>query len=503
MESIRDKIQKVISAHGVKLTPQALNSLVESIKRSASSTAGDSDSLLAGLLYSGSYTIDILKDSGVNPYHLRLIAEQSAKSSHDDNNVDSIDSLFSPNCVFGKLLNEISNKKKAIETSDLLAAGIKPQLDDLWISDFPIELRSDIQHDNIILKDLDLLLCRLIAECADALEQGPSKDLRERQKSLNEKEKNIIRKHFEFYGVSKEGLQLIIDATNRWFSERSLQISNSNLMLSTSDVIFQREFGFGTDLFLESGGSIDSVAIGLNVARRLSPERDSPKIALFERDGRIFIKPYTYSNIINIETPHNRCEHSYLSLNAPQPLSLLSKNILDEFEEMLSKNNTSELEIQKFLEHYPEIVNSLGYASAIPHVILTDQGKQSLVPDFILFKPGNRGFDILDLKKPTTKIAVRSPYLRISHEISKAIAQLRAYKNYFKKSTNRDKFVFKYGIEVFEPEIVVIIGMSTEFRSPLERVEIEKQASGIRLYTYDELVDYGRSRSLYVPNLYR
>ena len=127
------------------------------------------------------------------------------------------------------LLNEIANNEKVIETSDLLAAGIKPQLDWLWGSDFPLELRSDIQHNNIILKDFDLLLYRLIDECADALEQGPSNILRERQKSLSKKEENIIRKHFEFYGTSKEGIQLVIDATNRWFNERSLQISNRDL----------------------------------------------------------------------------------------------------------------------------------------------------------------------------------------------------------------------------------------------------------------------------------
>ena len=493
-----------MSGCGVKLTAQALNSLVESIKRSASEVAGDSDSLLAGLLYSGSYTIDILKDSGVNPRRLRKLAEQSAKYYHHDKNVDSINSLFSPNCVFGILLNEVANHEKLIETSDLLSAAIKPQVtNSFWLQDFPFELRSDAKRDSRILKELESLLCMLIDESVDAICPRQPNILRERSKDLSKNEKNIIREHFEFYDISKEGIQLIIDASNQWFTERTLKIINSNLLLSTGKDIFEEMFGYGTDLFLTSGGNMDSVAIGLNVARRLSPERDIPKLSIFEREGHIFIQPYTYSNIVNIETSPTRYVHNYLSLNAPQPLTLISKGIIDEFEEMLSKDNISESEIQKFLEHYPEIINSLGYASAIPHVILTEQGKQSLVPDFILLKPGNRGFDIMDLKKPTAKIAVQNPYVRISHEISKAFAQLRAYRNYCKKSTNIDRFVSKYGIEVFEPEIVIIIGMSTEFRNPLERVEIEKQASGIRLYTYDELIDYGRSRSLYVPNLYR
>ena len=75
------------------------------------------------------------------------------------------------------------------------------------------------------------------------------------------------------------------------------------------------------------------------------------------------------------------------------PLATLS--IISEFEELINSENVNEEKIQKYLENYPEILESLGYATCKPHVVLKEPGQRNLIPDFILQRPGNNGFDIL------------------------------------------------------------------------------------------------------------
>ena len=72
---------------------------------------------------------------------------------------------------------------------------------------------------------------------------------------------------------------------------------------------------------------------------------------------------------------------------------------------MITKSNISEKEIQNFLVKHPEILTSLGYCSAKPHICLRMPDCNNLIPDFILELPGGRGFDILDLKLPQAQVA--------------------------------------------------------------------------------------------------
>jgi hypothetical protein len=105
----------------------------------------------------------------------------------------------------------------------------------------------------------------------------------------------------------------------------------------------------------------------------------------------------------------------------------------------------------------------------------------------------------MDLKLPMARVAITNPYLRISHEITKALAQLRAYKNYFKSPTNTSTFYKTYGLEPFSPELIVVIGRCSEILSSQDRVEISQQAGGLRIISYDELIDYGKSRAIKIP----
>ena len=73
---------------------------------------------------------------------------------------------------------------------------------------------------------------------------------------------------------------------------------------------------------------------------------------------------------------------------------------------------------------------------------------------------------------------------------------------FFQKLINlcyRKNFIRMYGLEPFKPELTVVIGRNDEFRSKDERLEIEEQLGKIRLLTYDDLIAYGNTRSIILP----
>src|SRR5262249_26302115 len=115
---------------------------------------------------------------------------------------------------------------------------------------------------------------------------------------------------------------------------------------------------------------------------------------------------------------------------------------------------------------------------------------------FLLEIPGERGFDILDLKLPGANLVARQPYARISSELTKAVAQLRQYERFFERAERRKAFHREFGLAPFRPELMVVIGRSSQFKNRDERIEIEEQLDQIKLLTYDDLLAYGNSRAL-------
>ena len=104
-------------------TDQAVASLCEGMLRSPSEIAGDTDSLLLGLLYSGSYTVNVLAAASANPYDLRQLALQSVHSGVGLQIGDPIEVLL--DCSdFGEA---VSGRTDPIETADILRAAISPR----------------------------------------------------------------------------------------------------------------------------------------------------------------------------------------------------------------------------------------------------------------------------------------------------------------------------------------------------------------------------------------
>jgi hypothetical protein len=329
------------------------------------------------------------------------------------------------------------------------------------------------------------------------LELRPYEAITSRHEPLTTAEKRTITQQASWLfndALQKKELAFLISATNLWLTRREVLTDPIDISLKLIKELFS--LNFGPSLFLSSGGDIKNVDLGIKVARRLSPERDMPYMALFQRDNKIYIGQYTYRNAFAAQEHLSVTGGSkILSVHKTRPVSLIPVEAINELEELISQVNPREAVIQKFLENHSEILESLGYASVYSHVALRSDD-QVLIPDFLLVKPGNQGFDILDLKKPSGRVLIRDPFLRVSHEILKALAQLRTYRKYFDKPENRSQFYKQYGLEAFTPELIVIIGRHCEFKSVADSVEAKAQLQGLRIMTYDDLLSYGKSRSV-------
>ena len=226
-------------------------------------------------------------------------------------------------------------------------------------------------------------------------------------------------------------------------------------------------------------------------------------MALFSRDNRIYIKQFSYhGTFVTDSSPLANYPMQAVNMQSIMPLPIIARGVIRELEDILSDPHLKEKNIQLFLNNYPEFLMALGYCQAKPHLclrpdeLLSVSEKKIFTPDYILELPGNRGIDILDLKLPSANLLVRDPYLRISHEITKAVAQLKTYEKYFEDKNNRKQFHDRYNLQAFKPELIVVIGRSSQFKNIEERKIIESNMGGIKLFTYDDLISYGISRSV-------
>lgn len=493
-ESRRSCIENELHLRGRSITPQALTALVSTVTKASPEVAGDSDSLLLGLLSTGSYTVDLLRDAGANIRSVSYHTDSSATnyfSPANSNTIDPVRSLFSEQANIASLFSREEFETRPIEAADLLQHAISPisevYTDDIWL--FEQDVSQSIDHSKLRLySDIEILVKETLEELLSTVFENFHEVLAARIKPLNNRE---IRRMLDYARIDEQLVPLVLNALNLYILDKTIPVNNSPLI--TFCAKFRYTATFAAQHFMSSGGDYAALATSLRIASRFAPERDHPILGITEVEGTIIIRPFSYRGTAAYETGTS---NTLFSVTSQCTLPLIEQMLLTEFEYLINRPSTSEPEIQRFLEANPEIIRSLGYSRCIPHVVLSEAGKGDLIPDFILQRPGGSGFDILDLKLPDARMAATSPFVRISHEITKAVAQLRAYANFFKTPINKDRFVRKHNIEYLEPKLIVAIGRRSQFLNNEMRLEIEGQAQGVRLLTYDELIDYAKTRTV-------
>ena len=494
--SVRARVEETLREAGVKVTPQARESIVDSLLSSNPEVAGDSDSVLLGLLLSGSYTVDILEDAGVKASRLRELARASAtKLVGPELACDPLESFFGGTCVGSSLIDAWRGRPQPLETADLLRAAIRPESRPPEEYGFPVHLRKGKASTLPLHRDLEAGVCELISYACFELGGTPGHDLSRRRRPLTLSERDSLGHSIG----SGEDLEYVIRAVDSWFVDRSILTDPPARCLRALNAY--SPFGYALRHFTNVGGDLKVLDAQLNFTTRFSPERDMPCIGIFARDGRLHLGEYTYRNRLAVDSGiSNEMPIRPVHVQAIRPVPLVSGSTLKAFEQLLNTENVAEAQLQSFFESHPELLEALGgYCAVYPHLCLRDEDDGLLVPDFILELPGGSGFDILDIKLPRARLSARTPYLRPSADLMKAVAQLKTYEGFFDKARNRQAFLKKYGMEPFKPELRVIMGRSRYIAGREQRVSLSGQISGIRLCTYDELLEYGRARSLLVP----
>jgi hypothetical protein len=460
------KLETLLETQGLKASPQALKAIQETISRTNWEYLGDSDSLLVGLLHSGSYTIDILESSGAKMGRLRREAQSSVRGMvPPPEDIDLADQFLDGLASNSSLLEEVRRRDGFLETADILRQAVSATFpDQRAYRDFPVHLRIGSSPSSPLERELEYQICDLIENLITFLDLAHVRyHLEERRHRVTEDEdhKLDVELGHSYRGMTVDELEFCIDVLNAWFLQRRILTDPPGLCVSA--IKRMQDIPFGAQLISDARGNLKAIDYGLATANLLSPERDLATISLIERDGRIYVGQYTYRNTFLIDT-RAQLGHPLrrVSIQAIRPVSLVAAAVIQEFENLLSKKDLSENEIQFFLTQHPGLLESLGYSAVHAHICLREEGSRELIPDFILEIPGSHRFDIIDLKLPSARLAARSPYLRASSDLMMAVAQLRKYANFFESVSNRKAFHRRYGLEPFKPQLGVVIGRADQ-----------------------------------------
>ncbi len=491
-DHIKARVLREFESLCIRATPQRKNAITQSILRSPGDITGDSDSLLSGLLRSGSYTVDALELARANPRRLKRLVDDSISTPLVDDGREGVRTFFEV-CSASRAMLSYAVRKGSLETADILRYAVAPVGPGEFDEDEP---RCRPLDDVVSALLLDRLREIFIAEVYFG-KPNPEIEFQTRDRPLTERECFLIRGHFdELLGDDGRVLaEYCVSALNNWFRERRIVTQPAEVVALFIELC-NFELDFGADLFTRSGGNYEILEKSLSLSQRINPERDASAIVLCCRNDRVFAAEYTYRNSLEVDTcdSHGR-PWQRLSVQAIRSVPLVAEAALIGLQDLLSRDSTSELQIQQFFNVHPELLTSFGgYSGAYPHVLLSEEGKEDMVPDYLLELPLNGSFDIIDLKLPTARLSAGTRYKRLSHELTKAVAQLRAYRGFFDNAQNRKWFVNRYGLEPFRPEVVVVMGRNSECASRDERRGIEEQLSPTRLLTYDDLIAYARSR---------
>lgn len=185
--------------------------------------------------------------------------------------------------------------------------------------------------------------------------------------------------------------------------------------------------------------------------------------------------------------------HSILYSVSSETIAL--KEAVQELESLINDKEAQEKDFQEFFERNPNFILNDHYKRAHPHIVLTKDDGETLIPDFML-EPMNQSTlsDLLELKLPSTQAYVlKKRRKRFSSAVFEASAQLREYRRFFDEEKNRKAIHEKYGLLAYQPRLFVIIGRRGNI-SPVDLRKMEDDLPNIYLRTYDDVLDRMRAR---------
>ena len=219
-------------------------------------------------------------------------------------------------------------------------------------------------------------------------------------------------------------------------------------------------------------------------AQKLLPDEEYVALALIGDEIKLVsLSPDGgYKFLDEAENRHN------LIYVAPLELSNLQKAIA-ELEWLINDPKSREKDFQDFFVRNKDFILNDEYKDAHPHVVLSMNKGEPLIPDFVLEPISGELCDVLELKLPSTPIFnLKKNRMRYSAAVAEAAAQLREYGRYFEEENNRKAILERYGLRAYRPKMLVIIGRRSIKVDPLDERSVQTDLPNLHLRTYDDII---------------
>jgi hypothetical protein len=176
------------------------------------------------------------------------------------------------------------------------------------------------------------------------------------------------------------------------------------------------------------------------------------------KGDRVTLCPYHGHAIHDVETRSEKVLVGRPAVIARNTRGAFSDEIT-ELEHLVNNSSVKERDIQKFLENHPNFLRGLNYQNIYPQIILERESEGPLIPDFIL-EPFDGAFcDILDIKLPRQSLYVGGKDRgRLAAGLHEVAAQLREYAAYFEQEKYRRFVREKYGLRLYKPRLIAVVG---------------------------------------------
>ena len=181
---------------------------------------------------------------------------------------------------------------------------------------------------------------------------------------------------------------------------------------------------------------------------------------------------------------------------------LFTPDEIAELEELINNPKAKENEFQRFFVDHPHFFRRWDMREVHSQVYLRRSDESPLIPDLILTDRELQKAAIIELKLPAPKLIRRQHNRdRFAAAMSEARAQLLRYRDWFRESSNRRALAAKVGMEIYEPQLSVLIGRSSEFLDTFDRQRLRADNPEIEVVTYDDIVKYATERRVLIKDI--
>jgi hypothetical protein len=169
------------------------------------------------------------------------------------------------------------------------------------------------------------------------------------------------------------------------------------------------------------------------------------------------------------------------------------------FEELINRPTLAERDLQLFFEANPHFLSTFGMVRPLAQPRFKHIDGRILIPDFVLqpvvASQRDDNWEVLDLKLPQSPLVVGPEgRRRLSAQVYAAIRQLRDYGDFFADQRHVDQVTSTLGHPLQLPRLAVLIGRLPSGSDLRALSEEQHLASGIRIVTYDEILEQQRAQ---------